>query len=1289
MTKLIVYISFLLAVLALFVLVNLLIRKAAYSRESRYCQIREIAAFLIFTAVMTNRYAFSGHLFAANMLINAKPLAPFWRFVMPEREYELIYLLLSLLITNLLFMLLAEAVFGFVKNVFQKTDVITFSKLEGAEKLIHLPWAVNDVFYAVDDESGRYQVTNRGFTISIWAKWMKYAFLIIGLLEIVFLSIGIFRSTPFIIDNGMDLAKGWYLLPAAGFLFMEQIQLYLEGVLEFQSDRLSSMDIEGRLYGDLDALRMRYHKDYNNTPALITDYSKYHSKGSYESLASNELTSDQKNRCEHPELLQMMINQVKKTEPGTTSEYQNAVIELLNGGSIFVRDFLTGEILTYLVSYMNWYLSQKKNFIILCQDGSQKQRIQESVVTKLEDINQIHNVWTVGGTEDLLSDHQVNILVCSWNELIHQELLTLKPTFFQSLKGVIIADGMRFFALNNPHKVFLFSLLRNYNEKLQYIVVGDNDDASLRTAFEYYVRQELIPFKKNVMPKETHVLIWAEESKHKIQRHIGIGGISSPYLGVAIPLALTALKYGLPYVNIYGDGSQSSYSEKENLKNAASEITRYLGKQQNIEDRIRINPMINSGHGALEVLVIFDRERNLLPKLSSWTKYGGEEGTLIHVVSPPYALREYFADKLPRDEVFSGEFDPIISYESGLKNSVLLEVLLKLANVGMTESQIRDLYKKRNCSYSSIKDTLEESLAEVLRLKERYNIYEHFRFETYQLFDKETNEFRSETRISLIDAEIRKRIKTLVGSATLRSKDDVIDYISIPVGDVSNHFLPGQIVAIHGRQYLINRITDDSVIAEQFDVEERKQYYPCGEFIIDLDESTRIECEDMDIIDYNMYHATATRMIHGYWESNCGIDFAQPDSMKFRQHELEVKCKDILLMEIRIPRSCFGERSQEAASLMGFLLQEMFATLFPYNYMDLFAVVEMDLPEDFWESAKKHGFENDNQRKLHTLVPFCRPGEHADNDYIKIYVVEFTQLEKGMIRGLYKEKSRVFKIMRSYLSWYLEEGKGTYLNLGFDDIPSCFAAEELKEYLNKMLPNYSNITEKEEESSNEHLLTERCSYCGSEVVFYEKLDDGRIMCADCAAQKVEQEEELRDIYLITAEEIKKYYRIRLPKGIEIKMKSADSIRKKTGAFGTRVLGFYNRQSQEVWIEGRGPRNSVRSTVIHELVHVWQQEEMDKKKLQKLGDFERKCLLEGQASYVEVDAMKQFGEAGYAEYMVDAFRLDKSEYGIGFRVFEIAMREFSDRGSHWTPFVTGMELLKDPNSLREFIRQATL
>ena len=1295
MTKLLIYVGFLVALVLLFALVHRCVASATYERSSRFFHIRYLAAFLVFAAASTNRYAFSGYLYLTGKLINAQWLTPFWNIVMPQREYELVYLLLSFLITNLIFILASGALFHLIKAVFRNRERIEYSDTEGIEKLLHLPWAVNDALYGYDEESGKYQVSNRGFTMSIWAKWMKYAFLIIGLIEVVFLSIGIFKSMPIISEYGVDAVKGWYLLPAAGFLLMEQIQLYLEGTIEYHADSFYSEDISDRLEGSLELLRFCFREEYKDSDALIADFRMAQSYDT-EGTASNELSEEQKNKCEQPQVLQMMDNQIKLSGHNLSMAYQNALLELLNGKSVCIRDFISGEIMPYLTVFMNYFLSQKRTFLVLCRDGSQGESIRKSILEEMNHINQIYNIWTVSDAESAASNEKIDILVCSWNELLQQELTDKRNAFFHALKGVIITDGMQFTTRINPHKELLFAKLNQViGNDVNYVLVTEDDNVSLRTAFEHYFGQELVPFKNDLLPKETHVMLWREESCYKIQRYTGISSDEAPYIGVAMPLALTALKYDMPHVNIYSDGSQSYHTEEENLEKEEAAVRRYLRAKLDFTHMIRINPNPQDEQEELTVQILYDREFNPNTMMTSWIKYGGKGGSLAHIVSPPYMLREFFAEQLSNGIIQTGEFDAIASYESGQKKSIYLEILLKLASSGMKESEIRKICEKYSIPFKSITKALQDSLHEVLGDRETYSIYEYFRFEPHTVFDPDANTFVYETVVTLADETIRDRINNCISGATLVVKDQVKEPVSIPVGDVKNRFLNGQTVSIHGYQYQIRNISEDNIYAEQNVVQERKLYTICSEFEITRSkEKKEDQCKKTEYVDYTIYHADVKRKTYGYWESNCGFRFEDPTKMKLIQlkGEPDISRKDIRVLELKIRKDRFGESSKGASNLIVFMLTELFKTLFPYSYMDLVAVSEEALDENYWDDLYAGEYNDDINNKIHSVIPFVRIKETAkSSDDITIHIVEFSKMEKGMLQGLYYNMERVFSMMRRYLEWYLtddEENKHlrTYLNLGFDTIPDCFAADAVLQYLRSMLPEYKEV-KKTEEVTVEAKIKEQCSFCGRPTSFGYQMDDKRILCRRCKSQQVSQEDEIKELYVDVITQMQRHYRIEIPKGIAVRMKSGKSIRKKVGGHMHRVLGFFNSKDGEVWIESRGPRNSVRSTMAHELTHVWQNSNLDRRKLRKLSPELQLYLKEGHASFMEVDCMRRFGEPEYADYLEESLLNDKSEYGIGFRVFKECMSDRADEGSVWTPFTAALYLLDNPDELERYARVA--
>ena len=119
------------------------------------------------------------------------------------------------------------------------------------------------------------------------------------------------------------------------------------------------------------------------------------------------------------------------------------------------------------------------------------------------------------------------------------------------------------------------------------------------------------------------------------------------------------------------------------------------------------------------------------------------------------------------------------------------------------------------------------------------------------------------------------------------------------------------------------------------------------------------------------------------------------------------------------------------------------------------------------------------------------------------------------------------------------------------------------------------------------------------------------------------------------------YGIKLPKWLLVGFKSASSIKKRLGErSGGRVLGFYQPKLRTLWVERGGPRTATKSTIIHELTHCWQ--------FENLSDTSDVQKLEGHSVFVEIDLMKKKGDKAYAQSLENEYLQRDDIYGEGYR-----------------------------------------
>lgn len=1286
MLKLIIYIVFLLAVCGLAWLCHKIVRSSIYDRGERYLHCRYLAAYVILLAVLYNRYTFTYVLLLIDKLINFEPIQVFWNTVLPMRRFELVYLVLSFILSNLMLIIITGILFLIVRFVFhKKTQFIDVREMDFTERLRHLPWAVTACFYKEDEEEGIFRVTDRGFTMSLWVKRMKYIFFLLAIAEIIFLTVGIFSSSEFYMEHGVTLFQGWYLLPGAGFLLFEQIQYYLEGTVDYEAGSFGAENVSEHLEGDMEVLVQLYKRELKSSGALLADYAAKDIRVLKDGLMHNSLDQIQIEDCRQPQILNILNNQLKEAGINQNTAYQNALSAMLNGKSVNIRDYTEGEFLIYLAAYMNFFVSQEKNFLILCRNGRAAAKLCETLTEALNRINKIYSIWKIADIDQADASEEMNILVCSYHDLAAHHLVEKRQDFFRLLHGVVLTDGVEFCAQGNVQKEMIFAELGKVRQKLQYILLSTIDSDSLRTAFEHYTGRELIPYKNDRLPGSMYVMIWAEDSGYKIQRRLGIGSVESPYLGVSIPLTLLAVKYDIPRIFVFSDGKKGYYTYWDAMKMSLQEVMMYLGTSVDLDNVVRYNRFPGEDRSDLEVMVLYDQEYNFYNLIWEWMKYGGKDETLVHIVSPSYMLREYFAANLQKNIMRNNEFDALISYRSGMKHTRFLELLLQLCNAGVDEEELMQRNQEYGWGYANVRELLSACLKNVLHTQEFYNIYECFRFEEYCSFQEKEDRFVYRTLVRLTDENIRRRIQGKLVFAQQITRGSEERRLPVLKGNLYNYYLRDQIVSIHGHLHRILSVNDGIVFTEQTMTANKEQYFQSCEFIFENLYKTD-DCVDFSQLDFNIYTADVHRMIYGYWSSTCEAALQKEGVMKFSSicdgfgNPVIVRNTNVQIMEIRLKKSSFTDGGERAVLLAAFMFRELFRTLFPENYMNLYAAAAYEPKERYWESLAQDSTGASLEDKIHSLVPFVRPNaKDKDDGFVRLYIIEFSSLEMGMIASLYAGRMRLFQMAAAYLEWYLKEDvKASWLKLGGEQTPECFAPEELLEFCRSVLPCYEEPVEEEmqEQPEDQNIKADHvCSFCGNPALFIYKMSDGRCMCRSCKQQQVGLREEIRELYMDTLEFMKEGYHISFKKNIHLRLKSAETIRKRCRmSGGGRVLGFYNDKGHELWIESRGPRNAVQDTMIHELTHAWQCAELDVKKLQRKKSEEYLLYLEGHACYMEVEVMRKLGEEEYADFLERQFEQLDDEYGRGYRMMKELFEEKAADGSHNTPFAIMTDII---------------
>lgn len=1294
--KILYFILFLLAAGLSFAALNGLIRNTAYPLTQRFLHCRLIPIVLVALLAATNVYTISYPLQLLDNIINSTQAASLLSFVLPNRSYQLEYMLLILLGLNLMVMLFLILVIGITKLIFSGSETfIDIDDYYGIGKVLHFPWIFTRRVY--EERDGTIGLNGKGITLGIWVKGFKWAFALIWVVETLVMAVSILWGKESWNESLLTITKSLYWLPMASFQLLQQIQFFLETVTEEEAGTAGSANIDEQQCGSIAHLMDAYQMIFGGSEALLLSDIKTNVL-LQDGLGSNDLGNQQINDCKQPDILNVITNQLQQRGIQQTEQYQNALVELLNGHCINICDQCEGRFLPYLCAYVNFYMSQGRTVLMLCRDRKRAEELCEAVKQEMCQLNGLYSIWNISTLTEAENNSNLSMLVCSVNDFLSSRVFEKRQDFAEDLFCTILADSVELLSENRLCTERLFGVLRGITDLRQYIFFSDINNDALRTASEQAIRQEVVPFSDDVVnDPNTGIMVWSEESYYRLQLKIGIGSQISPYMGAALPLALTAVKYDFPRVYLIGQDSHGVFSFSDVLSMSVKDVANFLGKGINLKSLIRYQMAEALQKQELSVTIVYDTDYNFLNAVMFWQKYSGTRGSLLHIISPAYALREYFAANYhsKRFDLKNTDFNALIPHYLGTRTSHMFVLLVLMAGKGLTEQELMDKSKEYGWEYDAVEHLLYDCLKTVLTPGEIHGVYECFHFEEGKVFCEDKKDFDVITRITLIDSTIRNRLRNLSGYACLISKNNQLHALPVLSGNVYNYYLQQQIIPVNGYLYRVQSICDGNIHAEQVLPQNIPDYSQICDFTFEnycpTDRSVDIGCMNVRICT-----ADVTRRILGYTACNRGNHFFSDSdfSVSSTGEDIRMHASCANILEINIRRSELGDRAEAAARLLAYLIQDISKTLFPATFQNLFAVMVQGWDPELTQRVFSAGADAALPDLVCSLIPNLENAPTSSPEFVTIYVVECSCIEFGMVQMLYSHHKKVMSILQEYLSWYLGAGQssdgispqpvGRYLHFGSDSIPDVLAPEALLNLCQKVVPEAEPVGETAAGNFDAH--AENCTFCGRPTMFPVVLADKRRMCLHCKDHQMTQKEEIKTLFIQTVQYITDGYQISLPKNLHVRFQSAEAIAKAAGHVdGGRILGFYNSRNRQLWLEARGPKIAMQSTLIHELTHAWQFHNAEfsqnlKKLLQKTPKKERDMLrlliLEGHAVYMEVETMRRMHEESYADRIHASYMQRTDEYGTGYRLLRGYIIEKSALGSHMTPFNAMIQLLQD-------------
>ncbi len=1073
-----------------------------------------------------------------------------------------------------------------------------------------------------------------------------------------------------IVANVYELSMIQYLpaYPIISFILLMEIAWLLNGQkVPYSEGFIAGNDAVSRRLTTYEELFHQYKELWDDrllASGIVRENEHFHHRK--EHFTYENIPPD----LEHQLIIRSICEELKKKNIIIDESYTTMMSEIIQEHDVMIEDVNYNDFSSYFFPALYHLLAKNKKILIIAHSQGAAVEAVEWVSKGIREVSGVDQLWKVSTYLDALEQNtNSDVLIVSPDTLKEKQFLhylrQLEKT--KLLEGILLLQAEKLIpTYSTIIHAFNLNVRELIGKKPQYIILTEWYEG-----LEHTVRSLLQCDPKDIVAppgtsQNLYYMVWKKEGEKWFQHKI-LPKISYRQLEAEVVLSIPALKANIEpvlFINQRNTTFKESIQEMMDMKKPLFDLGFDLETLDQMVKMIQIQDSnLSIPIDDFTLLLIRDEYYNLVGRLNLW-KGTGKVASFVHIVSPPYLLRDYLADQLDFFMSTNRTIAPLAPRLSQSLWSIAYRLLERLCHFYIMEEEVESyLRRAKISSYRSVVGGVHELFSNAFGPKLAYR----FTIETEELvtFDRSKKDFVKKTQYRIPYSAKEKILPKGFRFIQIKHNDKCLSEIF--EGHLYQQFLPGQYHSFNGELYKIQKVDiEHGMVEVTFEqIIEQKYYRPITEYKISkLSEERNFKSETISIeqIDIRIaaMHADVRINTSGFLEFNEMLNFK---SMKVHTYHQEEQIKrhiengHILRIEIRSKLGII-ENAAKIEFTLTLLLNELFLSFFPdtHHFVRAFARLE----DPFFNQT------DSQSKQLQMVTPsFQADDDHEEEGTITLYMIEDSPVHLGMLEAIHHNWEKIFDILNDYLFWLLNESNGNshYLYFGYDHYPKELALSETLGILEALLTR-----KKLREVRNEYLgrmvdgeivkiisSETQCVFCGRTVSTAQihQLNDGRQRCFTCNESAVDHVLRFEPLYREVRQFFKDVYLVNLPEDIALSVLSAAEIHKMSGlpfipeAGNPHLTGKASLDGDgklTVLVENGSPRIHTLSTLAHELTHIWQYENLQVDELQ----IEE---LEGFASWVEVHMMTQMGEVPYANRLKEQLENRQDPYSRGYRLIE--------------------------------------
>lgn len=1008
------------------------------------------------------------------------------------------------------------------------------------------------------------------------------------------------------------------------------------------------------------------------------------------------------------------------------ADYVLAAKKLLHRKSVLFYNPFYRDVTDYILLPMFHEMLNHNRCLIVCGRLTNEDDIVQWIREGIEHVTNLPKLWKIGKLSAYSDSVMPDIGILGFRNLYDIDNLRTNKNFFAETTFIIMLEPSNLLGTGQIGIRSVIQLCEQKNKPITYCIFDRNADG-LVDALSHLVRQSITEVIASPAPTAAYSRVLWKADGPGMQTRI-LPRISH-YLGIGTEIASLAMHQGVDDIHWYSGSKMPLLDLKWNAEQYYQAICQYIHsprEQSEMSSRFHFHENLwQADFKEKPFLIIEDEFNNVFEMERTFAARIRKKG-FVNVLSENYMLRDYMCQN---PELFSNDLKAIPSivpdYAITRRNFVLRTLILMAASP-VDESVLNRELALHGCDTRNTYQKLCELIETHLGLKDFHiqtlREYVEIGGNKYSRFSYKVEKSLVET---VFDSALRSAFYVVENE-----KLNVHPMGNKLMGHMEQLLLPGQFFCYEGKYYQVRSISPQNgivvrrsaehltgriyyrqlrdynitVISESEDAQNlrgMKIQNICGDIVVETDGYLELKSRDL-IREASLVSLDAVR-------------------------QRNIAHKEIL--KVSIP-----EASPEIRYTICVLLNEIFQTLYPNehayiiaapgelpsgveNHKDYKTMIRALVPslssdrncsdsiyfieDSCIDLGLLVSIERNLKRIFEILYDYLEwylsdqnKKEHEENEKTDsddenqnnaFHNISFNKEAESDVEGEDEELIDDSDIDTDKLQ------DRPFLNYGHQNTPEWLNLKETLIFLKEHQFNDSNIhksrkkTPEFDEGSNydpSQPGTHYCDFCGRplEKGKYDILKDGRERCPECGKDAIKTRKQFKAVYSETLKEMERIFGITIDCPIKVRMVNANKVNDIPGEKFTptprmdgRVLGYAqsSKDGYKILVENGAPKWKMKSTLVHELTHIWQYRNWSEEDVRKIcrDEVSRGLIVEGMAVWGEVQYLLSMGEEERAIMYKRSREMDMSVYGVGMKKFlkKYPAKKISSMTDKKTPF----------------------